>query len=116
MLAAVEQIDTIGGRVLIIVPTTNLRDNEWRNEFIKWGYKEYLEHVTIECIQTAHKEWYKYVGHLLMIVDEIHTSLSEMYFNIYKLLPPYVLGLTATPPEREEYREKLAQVAPLAAK
>lgn len=51
-----------------------------------------------------------------MIVDEIHTSLSEMYSDIYKLLCPHIMGLTATPPEREEYKKSLDEICPIVAK
>lgn len=68
-------------RWLIVIPTENLRDNEWRNEFIKWGYEEYLSKVRIECIQTA----YKYFGNdFNVVVDEVDTTLSPEYKSLYE--------------------------------
>lgn len=112
VMAITRHLDSVGGKVLIIVPTSNLRDNEWVNEFTKWGYKEYLQHVTIECIQTAYKNTYKYADYSLMVIDEVHTTLSPKYSKIYSLRIPYMLGLTATPPDREEYKKYLQDILP----
>lgn len=64
----------------IIIPTRNLRDNEWRNEFIKWGYGEYLNKVKIICINTAYK-----LEHLSFnaVIDEVHTTMGPKYRQFY---------------------------------
>lgn len=63
------------------------------------------------CIQSAHKEYSEYD---LMIVDEIHTSLSPIYSGIYRnIKSTQRLGLTATPPEDEEAAKLLAEVCPI---
>lgn len=97
--------------VLIIVPSTNLRDNEWPRNFVEWGYGPYLTNVTISCVQTSYKDPTHYD---LVIVDEVHTALSPEYRAV---LEPerytYLLGLTATPPENIEYLELLQKVAPI---
>ena len=78
--------------ILIIVPTTNLVGG-WIAEFIKWGSEEILDKVRIKCIQTAYK------GHTfvasrpdqvgpnpertLLIVDEVHSTLSPQYRALY---------------------------------
>lgn len=113
VLAIVEYLQECGGRALVVVPTTNLRDNEWENEFKKWGYEEYLQYVTIECIQTLYKTTYDYIGYNMIVVDEIHTSLSPQYSKIYKIAPIYIMGLTATPPEDPEYRKLLDGFCPI---
>ena len=81
--------------ILIIVPTTNLRDNEWVNELDKWGYTSYAQYIKIECIQTVYK--WKKKQFDLVICDEVHTQLSDNYKlffenNTFK----HILGLSAT--------------------
>jgi len=96
---------------LIVVPTENLRDNEWIKEFKKWGYEDELDYVTLECIQTAYKRSGEYFKGL--IVDEVHTALSPEY---KKLLQnnhfDKILCLTATidDPEKKEFLEKYAPI------
>ena len=63
------------------------------------------------CIQSAHKEYSEYD---LMIVDEIHTSLSPVYSGIYRnIKTKQRLGLTATPPEDEEAIALLEKECPI---
>ena len=95
---------------LVLVPTTYLRD-QFREEFIKWGYEDVLDNVEFMCYQSA----YKLVGHHwdIVICDEIHLGLSPkyrkfFYTNIYDRL----LCITATPPEEKEYRDYLKNLAP----
>jgi superfamily II DNA or RNA helicase len=65
---------------LIVVPTENLRDNEWCLEFIRWGYSEYIPKVQIECIQTA----YKFINRKFnVVVDEVHTTITPEYKTFY---------------------------------
>lgn len=97
---------------IIIVPTENLRDNEWESSFAKWGYSAQREKVKIVCIQSA----YKYSGQYYdtIVIDEVHTALSNKYGdflrnNTYKRL----LCLTATPPEDMKKLEFLTSIAPV---
>jgi len=94
---------------LIIVPTTNLRDNEWIQEINKW-YPELLSLVEIECIQTAYKKIYNVD---LLIMDEIHTTLSPEYKKVYNSTYKAIIGLTATEPHIEEYGEILNGLCPI---
>lgn len=98
-------------RILIVTPTTNLRDKEWHDEFIKWvGYVPHT--VQIECIHTA----YKFIGRKydLIIIDEIHMSFGEKFKQIYEMDYDKILGLTATPPiHREDGMKILNKVAPI---
>ena len=97
---------------LIIVPTENLRDNEWVNELKKWKMYNYINRIEFQCIQTA----YKYEGHHweIVIVDEVHTTLSLEYRKFYENnLWDYIYCLTATPPENPEYRKFLKSMAPI---
>lgn len=66
---------------LIVTPTTKLRDGEWIEEFKKVNMEDYLQYVTIECIQTAYK--FSEKTFLFGIVDEVHTSLSTEYKKLF---------------------------------
>lgn len=99
-------------KALVIVPTENLRDNEWLNEFRKWGLAHLLPRVEFMCIQSAYKlsnqKW------SIVVVDEVHTTLSYTYRNFYEYNSwEAIYCLTATPPENEEYREYLESFAPI---
>lgn len=96
---------------LIVVPTTNLRDNEWVNEIDRW-YPELAEYITIECIKTAYKVTYETD---IIVVDEIHTTLSPEYrnFHVNNTKDCPTIGLTATEPHVEEYGELLKEICPI---
>lgn len=82
--------------ILIIVPTTVLRE-EWEKEFKKWGeLKVFNSCVKIECINTARE--YKKNHYDLMILDEIHNYLlGEENSKVYKKNTyDRILGLSAT--------------------
>tara|TARA_Y100000588_G_scaffold394747_1_gene517022 strand:- start:312 stop:1514 length:1203 start_codon:yes stop_codon:yes gene_type:complete len=97
---------------LVIVPTENLRDNEWINEFNQWNEEHLLPQIEFMCIQSA----YKLEGHHwdIVIVDEVHTTLSKEYRNFYENnLWERMYCFTATPPENKEYLTYLEQWAPI---
>ena len=96
---------------LVLVPTIQLQ-NQFKEEFIKWGYEDVLDNVEFMCYQSA----YKLVGHHydVVVCDEIHLGLSPEYRkffenNIYDRL----LCMTATVPEEKEYEEYLNSLAPV---
>jgi superfamily II DNA or RNA helicase len=97
-------------KILIVVPTTNLKDNEWVDEINKW-FPYLKDCVYIECIQTA----YKRVDVVdLLIVDEIHTTLSPEYRKLYSIADyKNILGLTATKPHNKEYNKFLQSICPI---
>jgi superfamily II DNA or RNA helicase len=112
LLAAQTVYELIGEsiNILIVVPTTNLKENEWVNEIAKW-FPHLEKYITIECIHTAYKQL-KVVD--LLIVDEIHSTLSPEYRKLYTVVEyNYIIGLTATKPHIEEYNEFLNQVCPI---
>ena len=97
---------------IVIVPTENLRDNEWENSFLQWGYTREREKVEIVCIQTA----YKYSGkhYNTVVMDEVHLSLSEQYGLFLKNNTfDRILCLTATPPEDQDKLNFLTSIAPV---
>ena len=97
---------------LVIVPTENLRDNEWVSEFHTWNLDHLLPQVEFMCIQSA----YKLAGHHwdIVVVDEVHTTLSTVYRNFYENnLWERMYCFTATPPENKEYFTYLHEHAPI---
>lgn len=99
-------------RALIIVPTETLRDNEWKTELKKWGLTKYKNKIDFQCIQSAYK--YSNKHYRIVIVDEIHTTLSFEYRKFYQNNTwDYIYGLTATIPENKEYKKFLSTVAPI---
>jgi len=98
------------GRALVLVPTTQLQD-QFADEFRKWGYDACLDRVDIICYQSAHK--FKGEHYDIVVCDEVHLGLSKIYRkffvnNTYDKL----LCMTATPPEEDEYRILLFKLAP----
>ena len=70
-------------RVLFVVPTVKLRDNNWKNEFHKWGYDYIYQHIERECYASINKiEGRKYD---LVILDELQNITPNNYefFNRY---------------------------------
>jgi superfamily II DNA or RNA helicase len=99
-------------RALVIVPTENLRDNEWINEFYAWNLMHLLGQVEFECIQTAYKMSNRHWN--VVVIDEIHTTLSPEYRKFYHNNTwNRIYGLTATVPENEEYKILLGKIAPI---
>ena len=99
-------------KVLIIVPTEELRDSEWMKEAIKWEVEFLFTEGFMEtvCIQSA----YKWTGETydLVVVDEIDTTLSPEYIKFYSQNTcKRILGLTATVPD--EKRTLLSTIAPV---
>jgi len=99
-------------RALVIVPTENLRDNEWVNEFYSWNLMHLLDQVEFHCIQTAYKMSNKHWN--VVVIDEVHTTLSPEYRKFYEQNTwNRIYGLTATIPENEEYKVFLQKIAPI---
>lgn len=93
------------------MPTQNLRDNEWPNEFKKWGCEDILEqNVRIECVQSVYKD--PPLADML-IADEIHKALSPQYSNVFTADYDFVLGLTATLPTAEDKMALIDRWAPI---
>lgn len=94
--------------VYIVVPTIELRDKDWPDEFKKWGYEHLIKKVKLICYSALHKQQpAKDVD--LTIFDEIHhyTILGSAFnqpTNTWKLYN--VLGLTAKLPNPEKNEEE----------
>lgn len=88
-------------KVIISVPSTNLKD-QWMEYVIKGGL---LNNVTVGVINSLITRDSMICD--LLVIDEIHTSLSNQFINIFnKIKFTYFLGLTATP-ERLDGRHEL---------
>jgi len=93
---------------LVVVPTIPLIE-QWKKEFKKWEYS--IDGIDFLCIRSAYK-LDKYYD--LIIVDEIHMTLSTKYRDVfYKLKYNQIMGLTATKPHNIEYEKLLSIVCPI---
>ena len=100
------------GKALILVPTVQLQD-QFRDEFIKWGLEYCLDNVDILCYQSAYKLQGQHYD--IVVCDEIHLGLSVEYRKFFKNNTyDNLLCMTATLPEEEEYRNLLNKLAPTA--
>tara|TARA_R110002012_G_scaffold24556_10_gene81992 strand:+ start:3814 stop:4998 length:1185 start_codon:yes stop_codon:yes gene_type:complete len=99
-------------RGIVLVPTNQLQD-QFEEEFIKWGYGHILDRVDIICYQSAYKLIDK--EYEIVIADEIHLGLSEKHIKFFKQNKyDKILCMTATQPEDILYKQKLKEMAPTA--
>jgi superfamily II DNA or RNA helicase len=84
----------LGTNLGLVVPTEKLRDENWKEEFDKWGATELWSKNTKTMLCSASK--IDYID--LLILDEGHniTALSSEIFKNNKV--KNVVLLTATPP------------------
>lgn len=87
-------------KIALIVPTEELRDNNWKQEFNKWNCGELWDRVEPLCYASAHK--IKDNQYDLVILDECHniTELNSLFFQNNKI--ENIIGLTATPPKEDK--------------
>lgn len=99
-----------GGRGLVLVPTNQLQD-QFEQAFKQWGYEDVLPSVDIVCYASAHKM--KDKTYTVTVADEVHLGLSPIYREVFfNNTHERLLCMTATPPEEEEYRDLLEEIAP----
>lgn len=88
-----------GSKILIVVPTIQLRDTDWIDELRKWGIYDncITTNFRIECYASIHK--IKNETFDLVIFDEIHrtTEFNSSIFENNTI--KHGLGLTATYPK-----------------
>ena len=94
--------------IAVIVPTEKLRDENWKEEFYKWGAAVEWSAVTGLCYASGSKIVNRDFG--LAILDEGHniTELSSAFF-INNNVKRTVL-LTATPPEDKVKKQILSDL------
>lgn len=83
-------------KILLVVPTENLRDSNWPEEFKKWNSEHLMQYVTPICyksLPTVINEHYQ-----LVVLDEWHniTPVNSVYF--YQNKTDALLALSATKP------------------
>jgi len=99
-----------GGTALVLVPTNQLQD-QFKEEFKKWGHESLLDRVDILCYQSAHKLEGKEYD--IVICDEVHLGLSPVYRKFFENNHYHrLLCMTATLPEEDDYRQLLESLAP----
>jgi len=106
VLAAME----VQEEICLIVPTENLRDNNWKSEFKRWGNLEVYEKITRICYASASKIKNKKFN--LIILDEVHrlTPLASIFFENNKVKK--IISLTATMADNEERKELINIITP----
>lgn len=93
-------------RIMVVVPTEDLRDVNWPAEVEQWygpgGMEMWHESVKAVCYASLHK--FKSIDFDLVILDEMHnlTMLSASFFNSRV----DVMGLTATYPDPKRDPDK----------
>lgn len=95
-----EESIRISGRrlnILLIVPTEKLRDENWKEEFEKWGaldiYNEWVERTCYASLDNIEEQTYDFV-----IGDEWHNfTIAKAEFFLKNRIRSF-MGLTATPP------------------
>ena len=101
----------IGTRGLVLVPTVQLQD-QFEEEFCKWGYEDILDRVDILCYQSARKLVDQHYN--VVVADEVHLGLSKEYIKFFENNTyDKLLCMTATQPEDEDYKAKLFNMAPI---
>jgi superfamily II DNA or RNA helicase len=92
-------------KILIVVPSTSLRDVNWIEQIVDWGAGHHMPDIRIECINTAYKlEKEKFD---LIILDEVHLYLSDEFKKVHNIETKKTLALTATIPQHDEEKTKL---------
>lgn len=93
------QSDKGSPQILIVVPTEEMRDIDWPEEFSKWDTD--ISNIKFVCYAALLKE--KLDKYAMIIYDECHRVTIPNLRKLETLLEfptrPYVLGLTATLPK-----------------
>lgn len=112
VLAVANELEKNPGAVIYIgVPTTQLRDEDWPNEFKKWGYEHLLDKVKLVCHVAMDKIKVPEID--LFVWDECHHATPANCRMFDKVKVYKILGLTATQPKgtkSEKDREKRALI------
>lgn len=89
---------------LLVVPTTNLRDAGWHNEFKKWNTLTIFNKYVDVCCYASLKNYDldNYAGVALDEGHRITVKNSEPFFKVTDLEKLKILVLTATFPEDEQ--------------
>jgi len=110
-ILALKKEDHKNAKFAIIVPTEKLRDENWKNEFVKWKEEGLFRKCDRFCYASIAKV--KDQTYDCVILDEAHriTENNISFFNNNTV--KRVIGLTATPPEDAEKHAMLSGIAPI---
>ena len=111
VIAVGKSLDTnTDAKGFVLVPTNKLQE-QFKEEFIKWGYEHILDRVDILCYASAYKIENEHYH--IVVCDEIHLGLSPEYRKFFENNTwDRILCMTATLPEEFEYKEILFGLAP----
>lgn len=91
-LEKLHQLYTPDSKILIVIPRRVLIQN-WKNEFIKWGYADMLDNVTF----TTYVSFPLYTGSWdVVIYDEAHHLSERCRISMLVNNPKYSIYLSAT--------------------
>ena len=111
VLACKYVLDSVhNSKAIILVPTIQLQE-QFVDEFHKWGCENYLDRIEILCYQSAYK--LQNQQYSLVVCDEIHLGLSKEYIKFFRNNSyNHILAMTATLPEDMMYKLELLKMAP----
>jgi len=91
--------------ILLVVPTTKLRDENWKTEFIEWANEELYNRIDRLCYASINKVRGRHYD--IIILDELQnlTPLNSEFFD--NNVVDAIMGLSATPPKELEKKEIL---------
>lgn len=98
----------INAVIVLVVPTENLRDNNWRDEFFKWNRSNIWKYrIHRFCYASVNKIKGQTID--LLILDEVHNTTLRNSALLRDNTIHRILALSATPPnsKSEQGREKL---------
>lgn len=89
-------------KVLLVVPTEKLRDENWHYEFMDWSNQEHYDRIERYCYKSVNK--IKEQTFDIVILDELQnvTPLNAEFFSNNHVKK--IIGLSATPPKEAEKR------------
>lgn len=104
------------GKVLLVVPTEELRDNDWPAEFEKWGYADVMKnHVKAVCYASLTDEDCR--DYHVVIFDEFHHMTKRMFDSCHvenaALGGTRVIMLSATEPKGAREKTKVTMMKTL---
>lgn len=82
----------VGDRILVVVPKNVLKDN-WKDEFKKWGYEDYLPYTTFVTYVSFPKVANEYQ---LVIFDEVHHLTERCQDSLDTFIIHNTVMLSAT--------------------
>lgn len=101
---------TKNSSILLLADSEKLRDDNWKEDFEKWGYSWMWNNIQAECYQTAYK-WVN-TSWDLVIADEIDFAMTDEFHKVFVNNDfQMVLGLTGyVDPSKEDLINNIAPI------